>query len=515
MCGIAGLILKEGYASQNLAPILSLVQHRGQDAAGISSINNEGEITTRKNLGLVSAVFEPTPRTPVDEETRKFTVFTKIPLSTLEGRVAVAHVRYRTHGGAGEENAQPFAWNSPDLTVSVTLSHNGHITNYNDLATDIAEHEDPLSRQCDAEPIVRLLARELNAQSGIEETMDAAGRVMDQLEGEYSITAAVHNRATRQTYLVTFRDPYGLRPCMIGEKERMFAAASESVALDLNGFRNIRDVQPGEVVVVDEKLEQHSQQVRDGKLKICQFEYSYFADAFSIIEGRYVNDIRYRMGVEIAKENPELGDKIDIVMPVPNTAIPGAEGFRDALGLEYRTGVAKYRFAWRNFLAATQDERVKRTARNMMVHRGILTGKRVALVDDSIVRSTTSRQLVGHCRKAGAEEVYFLSLTPQIRFPCNYGIDTPTREELIAAHNSDEAIAQKIGVSRVIYLSLRGWQKVLTDANGDVTKELIEQGVMHPSTNKALCKGDFCYKCLTGVEPTDKIPYKINLIKDF
>ncbi|MBW3018629.1 amidophosphoribosyltransferase [Candidatus Woesearchaeota archaeon] len=504
MCGIAGLILKEGLASQHLAPILSLVQHRGQDAAGIFSINDKGEITPRKNLGLVSAIFEPESRKPVDEETRKFSVFTKIPLSSLEGRAAVGHVRYKTIGGTGEENAQPFSGNSPDrAAVSVALSHNGHLKNYNDIAKKLAGQDEPLLRQCDAEPIVRLFSRELNAQAGIEEIINAAGRTMDQLEGSYSVTAAVHNSATGRTYLVVFRDPYGIRPCMTGEKDGMFAVASESVALELNGFQNIRDVRPGEIVVVDEELNQHSKNIREGQLRICQFEYGYFADAYSIIEGKYVNDVRYRMGVELARENPELKDRVDIVMPVPNTAIPGTEGFRDALDLYSRTGVAKYRFAWRNFLAATQDEREKRTARNMMVHRGALKGKIVALIDDSIVRGTTSKQLVRDCRAAGAKEVYVLSLTPQIRFPCTYGIDTPTREELIAANKNNAEIAREIGADRVMYLSLHGWQNVLTETDGEITRELVEQGILHPSAEKTLCRGDFCYKCLTGREPSE------------
>lgn len=437
MCGILGVVAKTP-VNQLLYDGLLVLQHRGQDAAGI--VTSDGStFHMHKANGLVADVFR----------TRN--------MRSLLGNMGIAHVRYPTAGDAfSSAEAQPFYVNSP---FGIVLAHNGNLTNADQLRHDLYRLDlRHINTTSDSEVLLNVLAHELHActfndQLDPEAIFNAVAGVHRRCKGAYAVVAMISGYG-----LVAFRDPHGIRPLVVGRAETEngpeYLVASESVALDVLGYKLIRDVEPGEAVLIDESGNFFSQQCAEtSALNPCIFEYVYLARPDSVIDGISVYETRLRMGVSLAdKIRREFGDlDIDVVIPIPDTSRPSALQLANQLGVPYREGFIKNRYIGRTFIMPGQSLR-KKSVRQKLNAIGIeFQGKNVLLVDDSIVRGTTSKQIVQMAREAGANKVYFASAAPPVRFPNVYGIDMPTRAELLATDRTDEEIAQEIGADAVIY----------------------------------------------------------------
>ncbi|MBO1111064.1 amidophosphoribosyltransferase [Bordetella petrii] len=456
MCGIIGVIGR-GPVNQLLYDSLLLLQHRGQDAAGIAT-SHGSHFNMFKAHGLVRDVFR----------TRN--------MRSLPGASGIGHVRYPTAGSSqSEEEAQPFYVNAP---FGITFAHNGNLTNWRELRESLYRVDRRhINTNSDSEVLLNVLAHELqSAANGVSLDDDtifrAVAAVHKRVRGAYAVVAQISGYG-----LLAFRDPHGIRPLCIGRQETEegveWMAASESVALEGSGFAFVRDVEPGEAVFVDLDGRMVSRQCADNpQLVPCIFEYVYFARPDSLINGVSVYDARLRMGEYLADKvarNMRLGD-IDVVMPIPDSSRPAAMQLAARLNLDYREGLIKNRYVGRTFIMPGQAVRRKSVRQKLNAIGMEFKGKNVLLVDDSIVRGTTSREIVDMARAAGANKVYFASAAPPVRYPNVYGIDMPTQSELIATGRSDEEIARTIGADGLIYQDLQDMQQAVTDINPALTR---------------------------------------------
>jgi amidophosphoribosyltransferase len=455
MCGILGLI-SQSPANQLLYDGLQVLQHRGQDAAGIATLDGH-TFHLHKDNGLVRDVFR----------TRH--------MRSLLGNAGIAHVRYPTAGSAVDHNqAQPFYVNSP---FGIVLGHNGNLTNADELKQQLfAEDLRHVNTSSDSEVLLNVLAHELQLKSK-QYRLDppaifaAVSGVHQRCRGAYAVVAMIAGYG-----LLAFRDIYGIRPLVVGmhetEQGTEYLVASESVALDTLGFKFLRDIAPGEAVFIDFEGNFHSQLCSDqAHLNPCIFEYVYLARPDSVIDGVSVYETRLYMGEYLADKLKRVWGKIDIdvVIPIPDSSRPSALQLANRLKIPFREGFVKNRYIGRTFIMPGQAMR-KKSVRQKLNAIGVeFKGKNVLLVDDSIVRGTTSREIVQMARDAGALKVYFASAAPPVRFPNVYGIDMPSRHELIATGRSDAQICQEIGADDLIYQDLDDLKAAVRKANPSIT----------------------------------------------
>jgi amidophosphoribosyltransferase len=452
MCGVIGIVSRNP-VNQALYDGLTVMQHRGQDAAGIVTWGEEG-LKQRRANGLVRDVFH----------TRH--------MLRLSGNVGIGHVRYPTAGGSKSAEAQPFYVNSP---YGICLAHNGNLTNHNELA-DLLTREDRrhLSTDSDSEVLLNVFAHELqirvNGHPTADQVFDAVEALHKRCSGGYAVVALIVGHG-----VVAFRDPNGIRPLVLGRREadgsHDYMVASESVALDVLQFERIRDLKPGETIFIENGGKLHSREHR-GEVRHtpCIFEYVYFARPDSILDDISVYKARLRMGEELAgkivREFPE--HDIDVVIPIPDTSRTSALQVAYHLGVKYREGFIKNRYIGRTFIMPGQAERTKSVRRKLNAIGLEFRGKNVLLVDDSIVRGTTSRQIIKLARDAGARKVYFASAAPPVRYPNVYGIDMPAATELIANGREVDEIAKLIGADKLIYQDLHGLIRSVRHDNSSI-----------------------------------------------
>jgi len=438
MCGIIGIVGKDE-VNQAIYDGLTVVQHRGQDAAGILTCDN-GRAFLRKDNGLVRDVFH----------TRH--------MRDLRGRSGIGHVRYPTAGCASSAEAQPFYVNSP---FGIALAHNGNLTNVEELKRDLfREDRRHINTESDSEVLLNVFAHELQAQGKLRISADdifaAVAGVHRRCRGAYAVVALVMGYG-----LVAFRDPHGIRPVVYGKRSTPkgdeYMVASESVALDVLGFELIRDIAPGEAVFISLDGELEARQCAKTPMSTpCIFEYVYLARPDSIIDGVSVYKARLRMGETLAdKILREWSDHdIDVVIPIPDTSRTAALQLANKLGVKYREGFIKNRYIGRTFIMPGQTQRKKSVRQKLNAIDLEFRGKNVLLVDDSIVRGTTSQQIIQMARDAGAHKVYFASAAPPVRYPNVYGIDMPVASELVAHNRTDEQVRREIGADKLIYQDL-------------------------------------------------------------
>jgi amidophosphoribosyltransferase len=421
MCGVFGIRSTERDVARLAYFALFALQHRGQESAGIA-VSHGGRITTLRDMGLVAQVF--------DEE----------KLQALPGEVAVGHTRYSTTGSARWENTQPVVHHGEQRTIA--LGHNGNLTNTAELREELRELGVPQVSSSDTEVIAALLSREPDSLP------EAVARTMERLEGAYSVVAIADET------LVAFRDPHGIRPLELGRIGEDWVVASETCALDLIGAEWERSVQPGEVVWVDESGLQAAQAVPQGRNALCIFEHVYFARPDSRLDGVAVHGARVRMGRRLAREAPV---DADLVMPIPDSGTPAAIGYAKESGLPYEEGLIKNRYVGRTFIQPDQELR-RQGIRLKFNPLDEIAGRRVVIVDDTIVRGNSTIQLVRMLFDAGASEVHVRVSSPPVVSPCFYGIDMADEGQLVAAHRTVEEMREYIGATSLHYLSAEGMQ---------------------------------------------------------
>ena len=436
MCGIVGIVGQDAVAGQ-LYDGLTVLQHRGQDAAGIATAEG-AQLRVHKGNGLVRDVFDAAS------------------MALLDGRIGIAHCRYPTAGSEGSDEAQPFYVNSP---YGIALAHNGNLINTDALRREVFEQDRRnINTQSDSEVLLNVFAHELDLQKSLtpEAVFKALEGVNRRARGGYAVVCAVLGLG-----LVAFRDPHGIRPLVLGKRTVAtgdeFIVASESVALDVLGFERVRDVEPGEGIVITARGELFARQCAPPQAHApCIFEYVYFARPDSMIENISVHKARMRMGVTLGEKILRLrpDHDIDTVIPIPDTSRDAALEIANVLGVKYREGFIKNRYVGRTFIMPGQGERAKSVKRKLNPIPLEFRNRVVLLVDDSIVRGTTSRQIVQMARDAGARKVYLASAAPPVRYPNIYGIDMPTPEELIAHGRTEEEIERMIGCDWLVYQDL-------------------------------------------------------------
>jgi len=449
MCGIIGIVAK-GPVNQALYEGLLVLQHRGQDAAGILTCDDK-RIHLRKDNGLVRDVFQ------------------QRHMEALPGEMGIGHVRYPTAGCDSPAEAQPFYVNSP---FGIALAHNGNLTNSGQLKDELFREDlRHINTDSDSEILLNVFAHELQDVAKLTPTPDhifhAVTAVHRRCRGAYAVAGLVTGYG-----IVGFRDPHGIRPLVFGRRESdagtEYMFASESVALDVLGFELVRDVAPGECIVVTRDGDVFSQQcAAHPQHAPCIFEFVYFARPDSIMDGIYVHKTRLRMGERLAaKMQRDWADlDIDVVIPIPDTSRTAALQMANELGLRYREGFIKNRYIGRTFIMPGQAQRKKSVRQKLNAIDVEFKGKNVLLVDDSIVRGTTSKQIIQMAREAGARRVYFASAAPPVRFPNVYGIDMPSVNELIGNGRTEQEIAAVIGADRLIYQDLADLLASARDGN--------------------------------------------------
>ena len=455
MCGIVGIVSTEP-VNQQVYDALLLLQHRGQDSAGIATAEGK-QLHWHKTKGQVREGFR----------TRD--------MRSLPGNVGLGHVRYATAGAAkNEEEAQPFYVNAP---YGIILVHNGNLTNTRELQKDLFSIDRRhVNTSSDTELLLNVLATELqNTISGDDLTpqdiFDAVSNLHLRVEGSYASIALISGHG-----LLAFRDPFGIRPLIVGNRiadndMTEWIVASESLVLESAGYNIVRDVEPGEAIFIDNDGQMHSHQCAKSPILLpCSFEYVYLARPDSIMNGISVYETRLRMGDRladtIAKYTP-MGD-IDVVMPIPDSARPSAMQVARKLGVEYREGFFKNRYVGRTFIMPGQAQRKRSVRQKLNAMSAEFKGKNVLIVDDSIVRGTTSREIVEMARAAGANKVTFTSAAPPVRFPHVYGINMPSREELIAHGRKIPEIAAELGADHLIYQEVEDMQAAILEGS-DIT----------------------------------------------
>ena len=438
MCGVVGIFGHQP-VNQALYDALTMLQHRGQDAAGIVTCDGYG-LHTRKGTGLVRDVFH----------TRH--------MLGLSGNVGIGHVRYPTAGIKDSNETQPFYVNSP---YGICLAHNGNLVNYEDLSEMLSSTDlRHLNTESDSEVLLNVFAHELQKgkqnEMMAERIFKAITQLHSRVSGGYAVVALIANNG-----IVAFRDPNGIRPLILGRKDTShgveYMVASESVALDVLDFDRVRDVEPGECIFIDNKGRLHSKMCsKKTQLSPCIFEYVYLARPDSIIDGLSVYKSRLRIGEQLGEKILEEWPDhvIDVVIPIPDTSRVSAVQVAHILGLKLRDGFVKNRYVPRTFIMPGQELREKSVKQKLNTIDLEFAGKNVLLVDDSIVRGTTSREIIKIARQAGANRVYFASAAPPVRYPNVYGINMPAADELIAHGCTEEEVEQLIGADKLIYLDL-------------------------------------------------------------
>ncbi|MBT8202425.1 MAG: amidophosphoribosyltransferase [Acidimicrobiia bacterium] len=452
-CGVFGAFVPETHVANLIYFGLFALQHRGQESAGIA-VSNGQRLTTYKDMGLLSSVFD------------------RNTLAGLQGGIGIGHTRYSTTGSSTWANAQPaFRAIGPR---SVALGHNGNLTNTAALAERLGS-----SGTTDSELMTSAIAERIHKESDIPLWEAIAGVVPD-FEGAYTLVVM------DDTSVVAVRDPHGFRPLSLGRiGPDGWVVASETAALDLVGATFERDVEPGELVVLDERgVTSHFPQ-DPVPSRLCVFEYVYFARPDSVLAGQNVQAARVEMGRQLARES---GVPADVVVPVPESGIPAAQGYSWESGIRYEDGLVKNRYVGRTFIEPEQMLRERGIRLKLNPIKDVLDGQRIVLVDDSVVRGSTTRQLVEVVRAAGAQEVHLRISSPPYRWPCFYGMDTSDRSSLLAAGKSEEEIEAFLGVDSLGYLSLAGLEGSVSDATQT-----------------------FCTACLSGDYPTPIGPDKFVL----
>jgi len=463
MCGIIG-VTGDSASAQAFKGLVAL-QHRGQDSAGIATTSGK-HISLTKAPGMVQQVFDDKA------------------LSALDGNFAIGHVRYATIGGCLHTDSHPFL----DADKRIALAYNGNVVNYDDLSKPFKAC---LQSTCDAEILVDMLGRAFAADRSPEGVFKGVSEIMDKTNGSYSVVALVAGVG-----LLAFRDQHGIKPLVIGKKEGKngtdYAFASETVALDTMGYETVRDVKPGEAVVVDFEKKVHSRIIKPSQPAHCMFEWVYFARPDSTMDGKSVYDVRLELGKQLAELCGKAKGKNrcdgDVVVPVPDTSRTAAQSLSEETGIPCREGLIKNRYVGRTFIMPTQVKRENAVAMKLNPISTVIEGKNVLLVDDSIVRGTTGKKIVGLVKKK-AKTVHMLVTCPPIKHPCFYGIDFPVRDELIASNKSVEEIRKTLALDGLTYMSIEGLRK-------------------------AIGLPGLCMACLTGQYPTpitkdleDKVAY--------
>lgn len=457
MCGILGI-----YGYDDIAPELiyglTALQHRGQDSAGAITFN--GNFKIKKGLGQVNQVFK------------------EKNLDRLRGECGLAHVRYATIGSTDVLDAQPHAVNYP---FGLAMVHNGNVINFVQLRKSLYEDNHRLLETSnDVALILYSFASELEKKDlkklSVDDIFDTVEAVQKRVQGAYSAITIIANRG-----FLAFTDPYGVRPIVMGRKFTeqgiVYAFASESTCFDYLGYEIIRDLKPGEAIFIDTHRNVHSKICHQQKQAFCVFEYIYFAKEDSVIHNRLVASERVRMSKTLAERIKKSGLDPDIIIDVPSSAYFFASGMAENMNLPYRRGLAKNNHIGRSFISATQKLREKMVRQKLNPIRDIIKDKVIAVVDDSIVRGTTSKHIVKLLKDQGAKKVYFISAAPPIKYPCIYGIDMSVKEEIIAATNNLDEIKKYIGADEVIYQSIDDLKALYDDL-------------------------PCCYACFTGKYPT-------------
>jgi amidophosphoribosyltransferase len=469
MCGFISIFGSDGTpVLTDVLDGLLAIQHRGQDAAGVVTYDGQ-RFNAKKGIGLVREVFE-----------------TK-HLDRLKGNMALGHVRYPTVGKGESMDVQPF-WH--DFPFGIAMAHNGNVTNFVDLKTNyFPRHGIPLSSDCDLEAVLDVMAKSLvdkgNLQAMSKESIfEAIGEVFKMVKGAYSVVGMIAGKG-----MFAFRDPYGIKPIIFGERQEengsSYALASESVVLDVTGYSNKRDLQAGEALWIDMDRNLHWKKLTDSPHRPCIFEQVYFARPDSILDDISVYKTRMRMGEAIAKKFRKTGLKPDVVIPVPESARTAAQAMAQELGVPCREGLVKSRYVGRTFIMADNDLRKKSIRQKLNPIPLEFKDKKVLLLDDSIVRGNTSRELVRMAKEAGAKEVYLASYSPPLIYQCPYGIDMSTKKEFIARDRTDEELRVEIGCDALIYQDL---------------PDMVEAArVGNPCIEK------FCTACFDGDYPTGDI----------
>ncbi len=453
MCGIVGLQNNKEVVS-NIYDSLLIMQHRGQDAAGIVTYSDKFNI--KKSEGLVRDAFS------------------QEDFNLLKGNIGIGHVRYPTLGGMGIENAQPFISTTP---YGISFAFNGNIINFNSLKEKLEQDSRRIIiSTSDAELLLTLLSEEMENKPSFSPDFlfEAVEGLFEKVKGSYSVVALIKDKG-----ILAFRDPYGIKPLIFGKKDDSFCVVSESVVLDTLGYKIERDVHPGEAVFFSTEGELYTKKIAEEKHCPCIFEYVYFARPDSVIDGISVYAARLNLGKNLAKEIKKNGINVDIVVPVPDTSRPVAISLAEELNVKYREGLMKNRYVGRTFIMPHQSKREELIRIKLSPVKEIIKGKRVLLVDDSIVRGTTSKKIVQLIRDAGAKEVHFASSSPPLKYPCYYGIDMQTKGEFIACKRSVENVRDMIGADSLTYQTVEG---------------LIEAVSINGVNN-------FCAACFTGEYP--------------
>lgn len=431
-CGVIGIYSPEKEnVSQLIYYGLYALQHRGQESAGIAVSNGEN-IDYHKNMGLVADVFNSKN---IDE---------------LKGHIGIGHVRYSTTGESYVANAQPLVVNYKNNGIA--LAHNGNLVNADGIRDMLEDDGVVFQTSVDTEVIANLIARYF--KKGV---VNAVKRIVGILKGAFALVIMTENK------LIGIKDAYGLRPLCIGKLGNSYMLASESCALETIGAELVREVEAGEIVVIDQDGLQSIKSDKWGRPSACIFELIYFARPDSIIKGVTANSYRYKCGKILAEEAPVEADR---VIPVPDSGIPAAIGYSEATDIPFGIGLIKNRYVGRTFIQPNQELREQGVRIKLNVLKTNVQGKRVVIIDDSIVRGTTSMRIVAMLRKAGAKEVHMRISSPPVAFPCHFGIDTPSRSELIGANMSVEEICKMIQADSLAYLSLDGIQKATGKTNG-------------------------------------------------
>jgi amidophosphoribosyltransferase len=460
-CGVVG-VFGDAEASKLAYLGLYALQHRGQESAGIVSAD-AGELHMHKGMGLVADIFGPAQ------------------LKLLPGTAAVGHTRYSTAGDTAMRNAQPILIECNKGKLA--LGHNGNLTNANVLRRSLEHRGSIFQTTSDTEVIVHLIAR-----SSARTLSSAIADALNQVEGAYSLLLLTRDE------LFAIRDPRGFRPLALGRRpspagnESAWVVASETCAFDLIDAQYVREIEPGELVRISRSGLESIHFAPEKPHQYCVFEHVYFARPDSLVFGRPVGESREMLGKLLARECPAVAD---IVVPVPDSGVPAAIGYSLESGIPFRMGLIRNHYVGRTFIEPSQAIRDFGVKLKLNPVRRLLEGQRVVLVDDSIVRGTTSRKIVRMVREAGAAEVHLRISCPPTISPCYYGVDTPTKEELIASHNSVDQIREFIGADSLGYLSLDGMKKAVADT-----------------------KGKFCSACYTGVYPTELVQLEVPAFKE-
>ena len=426
-CGLFGIYDVAGHCATSTYHGLYALQHRGQEQCGIAAVNNL-ELTCHKDAGLVGDVFSESI------------------LKDLNGTMAIGHVRYATTGGSQRENAQPLTLKY--VKGSLAVAHNGNLVNTDKLKREYEYKGAIFHTTTDSEVIAYIIAQERLHCCSVEQAVKQA---MRHLHGAYSLIVMSSRK------LIAARDPWGFRPLCIGRQGDAIVFASESCALDSVGATFIRDVEPGEVVYVSNGELRSLKDNCGEKSNLCIFEYIYFARPDSIIDGQSVHDSRMLAGLYLAKEHPI---DADIVIGVPDSGLVAAKGYAMASGIPYNDGFVKNRYVARTFIKPTQESREMAVKLKLNPLKATVSGKRVVMIDDSVVRGTTSGQIIKLLRDAGAKEVHMLSSAPQFISPCYYGTDIPSKNELFACNHTTEEMCRIIGADSLGFLSVESLGKI-------------------------------------------------------